>query len=95
MEFACLSSSVRRADLTPERRREEREAFAAYAELARFLGCSLVRVFGGNLASGGAREIALPEMAAFLRDLGQIAGELWTFTCATPPSKTAGTPITA
>jgi sugar phosphate isomerase/epimerase len=73
LEFACLASSVRLADPTPERRRQERAALTEYAELARFLGCELVRVFGGNLPNGVDREAALPEMAAFLRELGEAA----------------------
>lgn len=71
--FACLSSSIRLAEPTPERRRQERVAVAEYAELARFLDCGLVRVFGGNLPSGIEREAALPDMASFLRELGEIA----------------------
>ena len=75
LEFVCLGSSVRLSDPAPERRERERSAFAAYAELARFLGCGLVRVFGGNLPSGVDRAAALPEMAAFVRELGEIAAE--------------------
>ena len=74
LRFACLASSVRLADPTPERRRQERAAFTEYAELARFLGCGLVRVFGGNLPTEVDREAVLPEMAAFLRELGEVAG---------------------
>src|SRR5437016_182983 len=75
LEFVCLGSSVRLSDPASERRERERSAFAAYAELARFLGCGLVRVFGGNLPSGVEREAALPEMAGFLRELGEIAAD--------------------
>jgi sugar phosphate isomerase/epimerase len=73
LEFACLSSSIRLADPTPERKQQERAAMTKYAELAQFLDCKLVRVFGGNLPTGVERAAALPEMAAFLRELGEIA----------------------
>lgn len=73
LECACLSSSIRLAEPTPERRERERAALWEYAELARFLDCHLVRVFGGNLPSGVERAAALPEMGAFLRELGEIA----------------------
>ena len=73
IEFACLGSSVRLADPAPEVRARAKAAFIEYAELARFLGCSLVRVFGGNLPSGTDRAAALPSMAAFLQELGEIA----------------------
>jgi sugar phosphate isomerase/epimerase len=73
LEFACLGSSVRLANPAPEVRRREKASFSEYAELARFLGCPLVRVFGGNLPSGTDRNAALPSMAAFLRELGEIA----------------------
>jgi sugar phosphate isomerase/epimerase len=73
LEFACLGSSVRLADPAPEARRREKASFTGYAELARYLGCPFVRVFGGNLPSGTDRAAALPSMAAFLRELGEIA----------------------
>src|SRR5438876_6622098 len=49
LEFACLGSSVRLANPAPEVRQREKASFSEYAELARFLECPLVRVFGGNL----------------------------------------------
>jgi sugar phosphate isomerase/epimerase len=73
LAFACMSSSVRLANASPEARQREREAFAAYAELAAGLGSPMVRVFGGNLPTGVTREAALPSMAAFLRELGEVA----------------------
>src|SRR5205085_6233542 len=73
LEFTCLASSVRLADLSPEAQQREREAFTAYAELAQFLCSPLVRVFGGNLSSGVERAAVLPAMGAFLRELGEIA----------------------
>src|SRR6476659_3342447 len=44
LEFACLSSSVRLADLSGEARGRARDSLASYAELAAFLHCRLVRV---------------------------------------------------
>jgi sugar phosphate isomerase/epimerase len=73
LDFACLSSSVRLSDPAPEAQRRERDSLEAYAELAAFLGSRLVRVFGGNLSSGERRGEALPRMAAFLRELGDVA----------------------
>lgn len=73
LEFPCLASSVRLSNLTPEARQREREALKAYAELAAFLDCRLVRVFGGNLPSDQSREAMLPGMAELLRELGEIA----------------------
>jgi sugar phosphate isomerase/epimerase len=73
LEFACLSSSVRLSDPAPEAQQRERASFAAYAELAADLDCRMVRVFGGNLPSGVTRAAALPSMADFLRQLGDIA----------------------
>ena len=73
LEFACLGSSVRLADPAPDARRREKASFTEYAELAQFLDCPMVRVFGGNLLSGTTREAALPLMAAFLQELGGIA----------------------
>jgi sugar phosphate isomerase/epimerase len=75
LQFACMSSSVRLSDPTPEAQRREREAFTAYAALAADLDCGMVRVFGGNLPSGTTREGALPGMAEFLRHLGEIAAQ--------------------
>jgi sugar phosphate isomerase/epimerase len=75
LEFACLGSSVRLADPAPAAREREKASFTAYTELARFLECPLVRVFGGNLSTGTDREAALPSMAAFLRELGERAAE--------------------
>src|SRR5439155_7580671 len=73
LEFTCLASSVRLADLSPVAQQREREAFTAYAELARFLRCPLVRGFGGNLSSGVERAAVLPAMGAVRRELGEIA----------------------
>src|SRR5262249_57835298 len=75
LEFASLGSSVRLADPAPEARRREKASFTEYAELAQFLGCPMVRVFGGNLPSGTTRVAALPSMSAFLRELAEIAAE--------------------
>lgn len=73
LAFACMSSSVRLSDPSPEAQHREREAFTTYTALAADLGCGMVRVFGGNLPSGVSREAALPSMAGFLRGLGEIA----------------------
>src|SRR5262249_37320754 len=73
LQFVSLGSSVRLSDPGPEARRSHREALAAYVELAVFLDCPLVRVFGGKLPNGARREESLPEMAAFLRELAEVA----------------------
>jgi sugar phosphate isomerase/epimerase len=73
LEFTCLSSSVRLSDPSIEAQRRERKSLEEYAELAAFLGCGMVRVFGGNLSSDERREDALPRMAGFLRELGAVA----------------------
>jgi sugar phosphate isomerase/epimerase len=73
LEFACLASSVRLSDPSQQARERERASFTRYAELARFLDCRLVRVFGGNLNDGLDRESALLSAAGFFRELGETA----------------------
>jgi sugar phosphate isomerase/epimerase len=73
LQFVSLGSSVRLSDPAPEARRSHRDALAAHVELAASLDCPLVRVFGGKLPAGVRREEALPGMAAFLRELAEIA----------------------
>lgn len=78
-QVACLASSIRFDNTSPDVRAEQLDIGRRYLDLAVALGCSRIRVFGDVLppeSDPSARHAAFDWIAAGLRDLGELAQPL-------------------
>ncbi len=81
IEISCIATSIRYSSSDPAERAEQVELTKRFADLAADLGCPYLRVFGGPIPEGVAKEDCKRYVADALRQTGEYARDRGVVVC--------------